>query len=82
MDGLTADAIAEHLDVIERIDRLTTIAESRRNASLHEIDRRRAVLGNTLRRSVQEIEDAEFEAIETTPAKGINGLDERPQDQG
>ena len=82
MDGLTADAIAEHLDAIERIDRLTTIAESRRNASLHEIDRRRAVLGNTLRRSVQEIEDAEFEAIETTPAKGINGLDERPQDQG
>ena len=82
MDGLTADAIAEHLDAIERIDRLTTIAESRRNASLHEIDRRRAVLGNTLRRSVQEIEDGEFEAIETTPAKGINGLDERPQDQG
>src|SRR6476646_3400405 len=37
MDGLTADALAERLDVIERIDRLTTIAESRRNVSLHEI---------------------------------------------
>ena len=72
MDGLTADALAEHLDDIERIDRLTTIAESRRNASLHEIDRRRAVLGETLRRSVQEIEDGEFEVIETTPAKGRN----------
>jgi hypothetical protein len=82
MDGLTADVIAERLDVIERIDRLTTIAESRRNASLHEIDRRRAVLGETLRRSVQEIEDGEFEVIETTPAEGRNGLDERPQDQG
>jgi len=82
MDGLTADALAEHLDAIERIDRLTTIAESRRNVSLREIDRRRAVLGETLRRSVQEIEDGEFEAIETTPAKGRNGLDERPQDQG
>ena len=82
MDGLTADALAERLDVIERIDRLTTIAESRRNVSLHEIDRRRAVLGETLRRSVQEIEDGEFEVIETTPAKGRNGLDERPQDQG
>ena len=82
MDGLTADALAEHLDDIERIDRLTTIAESRRNVSLHEIDRRRAVLGETLRRSVQEIEDGEFEVIETTPAKGRNGLDERPQDQG
>ena len=74
MDGLTANALAGHLDDIEQIDRLTTIAESRRNVSLHEIDRRRAVLGETLRRSVQEIEDGEFEVIETTPpAKGRNG---------
>ena len=72
MDALMADALAEKLDAIERIDRLTTIAESRRNASLREIERRRAVLGETLRRSVQEIEDGEFEVIETTPAKGKN----------
>jgi hypothetical protein len=72
MDGLMANALAEKLDDIERIDRLTTIAESRRNASLHEIERRRAVLGETLRRSVQEIEDGEFEVIETTPAQGKN----------
>jgi hypothetical protein len=70
MDALMADALAEKLAYIERIDRLTTIAESRRNASLHEIDRRRAVLGEPLRRSVQEIEDGEFKVIETTPAKG------------
>jgi hypothetical protein len=68
MDGLMADALAEKLDDIERIDRLTSIAESRRNASLHEIERRRAVLGEALRRSVQEIEDGEFEVIEHTPA--------------
>jgi hypothetical protein len=72
MDALMADALAEKLDEIERIDRLTTIAESRRNASLREIDRRRAVLGEALRRSVQEIEDGQFEVIETTPAKGKN----------
>ena len=72
MDGFMADALAEKLDDIERIDRLATIAESRRNASLHEIERRRAVLGETLRRSVQEIEDGEFEVIETTPAQGKN----------
>jgi hypothetical protein len=72
MDTLVADALAEKLDDIERIDRLTTIAESRRNASLHEIDQRRVVLGETLRRSVQEIEDGEFEVIETTPAKEKN----------
>jgi hypothetical protein len=72
MDAFMADALAKKLDSIERIDRLISIAESRRNASLHEIERRRAVLGETLRRSVQEIEDGEFEVIETTPAQGKN----------
>jgi hypothetical protein len=72
MDAFMAKALTEKLDYIERIDRLITVAESRRNAGLHEIDRRRAVLGEILRRSVQEIEDGEFEEIETTPAKGKN----------
>jgi hypothetical protein len=72
MDNFMAKALANRLDDIERIDHLITIAETRRNASLHEIDRRRAVLGETLRRSVQEIEDGEFEVIETTPGKGKN----------
>jgi hypothetical protein len=72
MDAFMANALAKKLDDIERIDRLISIAESRRNASLHEIERRRAVLGETLRRSVQEIEDGEFEVIETTPAQGKN----------
>jgi hypothetical protein len=69
-DCFIADTFAEKLSYIERIDRLTAIAESRRNASLHEIERHRAVFGETLRRSVQEIEDAEFEVIEKTSAKG------------
>jgi hypothetical protein len=47
--------------------RLTTIAETRRNASLREIDRRRAVLGERLRRSVQEIEDDDFADGELVP---------------
>jgi hypothetical protein len=70
MDIFMASALADKLDYIERIDRLTAIAESRRNASLHELDRRRALLGESLRRSVQEIEDGEFEVIEATPATG------------
>jgi hypothetical protein len=67
MDDLLARRL--ELDTIERIDRLTTIAESRRNASLREVDRRRAVLGQTLRRSLQEAEDAEFKVIEPTPTE-------------
>ena len=42
----------------------STIAEDRRNATLREIDRHREALGETLRRSVQEIEDVEFKEIE------------------
>ena len=68
MDGVMANALAEKLNDIERIDRLISIAESRRNASLHEIERRRAVLGETLRRNMQAIEDGEFELIEQAPA--------------
>ena len=72
MDGFMARSLRKKLDDIERIDRLITTAESRRDASLREIERRRAFLGETLRRSVQEIEDGEFEVIEQTPAEGEN----------
>jgi hypothetical protein len=72
MVAFMAEGLVRGLDDIERIDRLISIAENRRNATLREIDRRRAVLGETLRRSVQEIEDGEFEEIETTPAQGKN----------
>src|SRR5262249_25091018 len=70
MDSLTANALTSRFDNIERVDRLTTIAENRRNSALREIDRRRAVFGESLRRSVQEIEDGEFEVIEPAPAVG------------
>ena len=63
-----AKALAEQLGNIERIDRLITIAETRRNTMLREIDRRRAALSEALRRQVQEVE-AEFEVIEKTPAE-------------
>jgi hypothetical protein len=69
INALMVTAMARDVDNIERIDRLTTIAETRRNAMLREIDRRRAVLGEALRRQVQEVE-GEFEVIEKTPAQG------------
>ena len=72
LDSFMAHALTEQLEYIERIDRLTTIAEDRRNGMLAEIERRRAMFGATLRRNVQEIEDAEFKVLETTPPKGKN----------
>jgi hypothetical protein len=68
IDALMAQALAEQLDNFEQIDHLITIAETRRNAALREIDRRRAALGEALRRQVQEVE-GEFEVIEKTPAE-------------
>jgi len=72
LDSFMADALTAQLENVERIDRLTTIAEDRRNDMLAEIERRRAVFGAALRRNVQTIEDAEFKVIETTPAEGKN----------
>jgi Ribonuclease G/E len=76
MDDLIAIAVNDktgygsdhdHLTILERIDHLTTVAETRRNVMLREIDRRRAMLGEALRRQVQEVE-GEFEVVEKTPA--------------
>jgi hypothetical protein len=70
MAFLTANALADQFDYIERIDHLTVVAEDRRNAALRAIDRRRAVLAETARRTMREIEDGEFKMIETMSAKG------------
>src|SRR6516225_761320 len=67
MDSFMTKALGDRIDKIERIDRLTAIAETRRNAALREIERRGAVLGETLRRSVREIEDDEFANGELVP---------------
>ena len=77
MDDLMADELSagfknhdriDHLTLIERIDRLITTAEVRRDACLREVDRHRAALGEALRRN---IENGEFEVIEP-PSEGRN----------
>jgi hypothetical protein len=70
MHDLVLEALPQNLDQIERIDRLISIAETRRNISLREIERRRTVLGEALRRNLQEVEEGEFEVLETMPAEG------------
>jgi hypothetical protein len=70
VDALIVPQLRRQLEYVERIDRLTTIAEAHRNASLREIDRRRSVLGEKLRQSMKEIEERELTLIETSTAKG------------
>jgi len=72
MDSFMASALVNNMDNVEHIDRLITSAESRRNNALREIDRRHAALGEALRRTVQRIDDGQFEVIETTADQGKN----------
>jgi hypothetical protein len=69
MDAVMARTLSLKLNDIERIDRMIATAEGRRNAILRELDRHRTTWGQNLRRTVQEIEEAEIKVIEATPAK-------------
>jgi len=63
MDSVNAQTLRLIIDPIERIDRMIASNETRRNATLHEIERHRAGFGQKLRRAVEDVEDAEFEVI-------------------
>src|SRR5262245_49369030 len=76
--GLTKDAVIaqtffENLDFVERIERMITVKESCRNATLREIDRHRATLANTLRETVHQLEHADIQVVDDTQsAEGKN----------
>lgn len=64
-EDIMLDKFYAKIDEIERLDRQIATAEARRNVSLREIDRRRAALGETLRRTLPQVE---LKVIETTPS--------------
>ena len=68
IDEVTAKTLEKKLDSFERLDRMLASAEARRNNALREIDRHRDALGGGVRRSIEEIEDAEFRDVETGKA--------------
>ncbi len=72
MDAVMAHTLCENLDSMERIDRMIAMAEGRRDAILREIDRHRATLGHTLRRTVEQIEEGEYRVLDTKSVKGNN----------
>jgi hypothetical protein len=65
-DSILAQTFALQLDHMERIQHMTALAETRRNATLREIDRHRQTLGQKLRRATQQLEDGRFQVIEST----------------
>jgi len=64
------NAVVGKLGDIEWFDRRIADYESRRNRALREIERHHALFGEALRRSVEEVEDAEFEVIDATATTG------------
>jgi hypothetical protein len=66
--GLTMDAVAARtfsarIGDFERISHMTTAAEARRNAALHELDIHRASFALRLRRALHAVEEIELRVI-------------------
>jgi hypothetical protein len=62
-ESIAAQTLAVKLDTFSQIDRMIMQTESRRNAILREVDRRREALAQRLREATATIEDAEFTEI-------------------
>jgi hypothetical protein len=67
-DSILAQTFSVKLNDIERIEHLMALAETRRNAALHEIDRHRQTLAQKLRRVAQQLEDDQTRVIESGPS--------------
>jgi len=78
-DDVLAQAFLIQIEQIERIDRLITIAEARRNDVLREIDRHRASSAQKMRDEIQRLSKMiELEAIESVPIAPHDGGKVRP----
>ena len=70
IEDVTAEALESKIDSFERLDRMLSSAEARRNNALREIDRHREALGAAMRQAVDEVQDAEFRDVETGEVSG------------
>jgi hypothetical protein len=72
MDTILAQTFSLKLNDIERIEHLIALGETRRNAALREIDRRRQTLAHKLRHAAQQLENDQIRLIESTSIDGTN----------
>lgn len=66
MDVVAALALSMSLNDLERVDRMATNGETRRNAVLREVARHRAAFAEDLRRSSLTVRDADFTEVHRT----------------
>jgi hypothetical protein len=70
MDEVTATTLELNLETFERIERLLSGVEVRRNNALREIDRHRSGYGTAIRRTLDEVEDVVFRDVESGEIAG------------
>lgn len=61
---VSAQTMVLYLDELERLDRMVSSAEIRRNNAIREVRFHREALARSLRRACEEVEDAEFTEIQ------------------
>jgi hypothetical protein len=71
LNDVSAHSLTVQAVELDRVDQQVQRHEARRDLILQQIERRRAVLAQRLRRATEEVIDAEF--VETPVAAGING---------
>ncbi len=67
-DAVKAEALSLRIDDVERFNHMIVSAEKRRDATLQEIERRRATFGQKLPRAVKQVEGADYRLLEEKPA--------------
>ena len=65
---MQARVILNNFESFAKIEHSTAISEGRRNATLREVERHRASLGQILRENICEVENAEYEVVDETIA--------------
>src|SRR5205823_9453841 len=72
MDAVHANTFSALIDRFECIDRMTMMAEGRRDTILREIERHRESFAQRLRRVIDDAEDAEFKVIAAQEARRLS----------
>ena len=64
MDAVIAQTVFEHIEQLERMERMLATVEARRNATLREIERNRATRADAFRRPVDEVEHSPLQIVD------------------
>ncbi len=63
-DTLTARGFAKNIESLDSIERMLMTMEVRRDTALHQLEKRRATLGQRAQKAVEHVVDAEFQVVD------------------